>query len=110
MLDRGAEPPRLVMLAPPSAPGRAASGIEIDLRAGFGEDAKSIPPPLRLAVRLLAARWFEHRGDEPDAARDAPLPRTCDASRALSQCEGLTMALNSLSADAAAHRRHAAPI
>ncbi|MGU3536717.1 head-tail connector protein [Methylobacterium sp. A54F] len=39
-------------------------GLAIELRAGFGGDGPPLPPPLALAVRRLAAAWFEHRGDE----------------------------------------------
>jgi uncharacterized phiE125 gp8 family phage protein len=45
------------------SPGRARSGIEIDLRLGFGESASQVPEALRQGVRLLIGRWFEHRGD-----------------------------------------------
>ena len=36
---------------------------EIDLRAGYGASGQAVPAPLRLAIRMLAARWFENRGD-----------------------------------------------
>lgn len=61
MLTPGADPPRLVFADPAGVAGRA---IEIDVVAGFGPDAGSTPAPLALAIRRLAARWFEHRGDE----------------------------------------------
>lgn len=44
------------------APGRAAAGIEIDVTAGYGDDALAVPEPLRQAVRLLVAHWYENRG------------------------------------------------
>lgn len=56
--------PALVMItgAVP-LPGQAMSGIEIDVIAGFGPAPEDVPEPLRHAVRLLLARWYERRGD-----------------------------------------------
>lgn len=42
-------------------PGRCAAGIEIDVVLGFGEVAAHVPEPLRQAVRLLLAHWYENR-------------------------------------------------
>lgn len=54
------------------APAREGDGIAIELRAGYGPSAESVPAPLVQAVRLLAGRWFEHRGDgEPGAGLPA---------------------------------------
>lgn len=44
------------------APGREAAGIELDLRVGYGDAAANVPEPLRLAMRLLIAHWYENRG------------------------------------------------
>jgi uncharacterized phiE125 gp8 family phage protein len=41
-------------------PGRIAAGIEIDVEVGYG-DAAEVPEPLRQAVRLLVAHWYENR-------------------------------------------------
>ena len=41
-------------------PGRAIAGIELDVSVGFG-DADDVPEPLRQAVRLLVAHWYENR-------------------------------------------------
>lgn len=73
-VDAFASPPRLVLTAAPPDPGRSASGIEIDLTVGFGATASSVPADLRQAVTLLAARWFERRGDDPQDNREQPLP------------------------------------
>ncbi|OJY38179.1 MAG: hypothetical protein BGP06_15265 [Rhizobiales bacterium 65-9] len=73
-IDAFASPPRLVLTTAPPDPGRSAGGIEVDLTVGFGVDAASVPPNLRQAVTLLAARWFERRGDDPLDGREAPLP------------------------------------
>ncbi|MGY6567825.1 MAG: head-tail connector protein [Salinarimonas sp.] len=64
-LRQGAVPPLLVLGDDfPGAPG----GIEIDLQAGFGPDASHVPAPLRQALRMLVARWFEQRGDGQEPA------------------------------------------
>ena len=63
-VDTLADPARLVVTAMAPPPGRRRRGIEIGLTAGHASDAAGVPEPLRQAVRLLAAHWFEHRGDE----------------------------------------------
>ena len=60
-------PPELAA-EPPPEPGRKIAGIEMRIRAGFGASAANVPAPLRQAILMLAARWFENRGD---AATDA---------------------------------------
>jgi uncharacterized phiE125 gp8 family phage protein len=69
--SRGA---RLVCDAAPQAPGRIANGIEIDVTAGFGAAPSDVPEPLRMAMRLLVAHWYEHRGDALHEDRIAHLP------------------------------------
>jgi uncharacterized phiE125 gp8 family phage protein len=44
-------------------PGRTLSGIEIDVTAGFGATGTAVPGALLQAMRLMAAFWFENRGD-----------------------------------------------
>lgn len=44
------------------APGRATAGIEIDLSIGYGDAAADVPAPLRQAIRMLVAHWYENRG------------------------------------------------
>jgi uncharacterized phiE125 gp8 family phage protein len=44
------------------APGRIAAGIALDVVVGYGDAASDVPEPLRQAVRLLAAHWYENRG------------------------------------------------
>lgn len=53
-------------------PGQRIAGIEIEITAGYGETAASVPEPLRQATRLLIARDYEQRdkiesGKLPDA-------------------------------------------
>lgn len=45
----------------PLTPGRAIAGIELDFEAGYGDDAADVPEPLRHAMRLLVAHWYENR-------------------------------------------------
>lgn len=59
---------RLLFLASPPTPGRSAAGIEIDVVAGFGAPA-DVPPPLRQAMLMLVATWFENRGDDTAAGQ-----------------------------------------
>ncbi|HVV63289.1 MAG TPA: head-tail connector protein [Pseudolabrys sp.] len=44
------------------APGRVVSGIELDVTVGYGDAATDVPEPLRQALRLLVAHWYENRG------------------------------------------------
>jgi uncharacterized phiE125 gp8 family phage protein len=44
------------------APGRAVGGIELDIEAGYGDAASDVPEPLRQAIRVLVAHWYENRG------------------------------------------------
>ena len=55
------------------APGRAVAGIEIDVAVGYGEDADDMPEPLRQAIRMLVAHWYDNRGVV--AAEGRTLPR-----------------------------------
>ncbi len=69
-LETGADPPMIWIEAAIPAPGKVRLGIEIDVIAGYGATASSVPEPFRQAILMLVARWFEHRGDiiaQPDA-------------------------------------------
>lgn len=46
----------------PAQPGRAAAGIELDVTCGYGDDPTDVPEPLRQAVRMMAAHWYDNRG------------------------------------------------
>lgn len=74
-VDRFASPPRIVLLTAPAEPGRATSGVEIDVTVGYGASATSPPEALRQAVVRLAARWFERRGDDPLEEAEIALPQ-----------------------------------
>lgn len=69
----GTDPPLLVIPTAVQPPGRARGGIEIDLLAGYGPMAASVPQALRQAILMLVARWFELRGDVAGRG-DARLP------------------------------------
>ncbi|MGJ3263970.1 MAG: head-tail connector protein [Salinarimonas sp.] len=70
-LERRADPVRIVLSG---AALEARGGVEIDLTAGFGATAEAAPAPLVQAIRLLAAHWFENRGDGPPQTERASLP------------------------------------
>ena len=62
---------RIQMIGDPPTPGVSMGGISIDVVAGYGDASTTVPEPLRLAIKMLAARWHENRGDiETDAAAD----------------------------------------
>lgn len=42
-------------------PGRPANGIEIALSAGYGDTPDKVPAPVRQAVLMLVAHWYEQR-------------------------------------------------
>lgn len=43
------------------APERIIAGIELDVSVGYGDAATDVPEPLRQAIRLLVAHWYENR-------------------------------------------------
>jgi uncharacterized phiE125 gp8 family phage protein len=63
LLDGAGIPPRLVRQAALAwpAPKRIANGIEIAITAGYGDVVADVPAPIRQAVLLLVAHWYEHR-------------------------------------------------
>ena len=73
-LDAASLPARLVRPGnaywPP--PGKAACGIEIAFSAGFGDAASDVPAPIRQALLMLAAHWYEHR-DPIEIGSDATI-------------------------------------
>ena len=70
---------RLQFTAAPRQPGRAIAGIEIDVTVGFGPAASNVPEALRLAMRMLVARWFEARGDAAADTGQAQIPTHIEA-------------------------------
>lgn len=71
--DTASRPPRLVLhgSAPWPKPGRCANGIEIAVTAGFGDLGSDVPQPVRQALLLLIAHWYERR--EPVVLGAGPL-------------------------------------
>ncbi len=61
-------------------PGRIAAGIELDVVVGYGDAAIDVPEPLRQAIRLLVAHWYENRGlVASGSTQTAALPATVAA-------------------------------
>jgi uncharacterized phiE125 gp8 family phage protein len=56
------------------APGRSTAGVELDLQLGYGADAADVPDPLRHAIRMLVAHWYENRGLAAAGTSVAVLP------------------------------------
>lgn len=63
--DTASRPARLVMRGSRAwaRPGRVANGIAITLTVGFGVASAAVPAPLRQAILVLIAHWYEHRGN-----------------------------------------------
>lgn len=59
-VDLASSPGRLVLKSGRFWGVRAMNGIEIDLTCGYG-DADMVPAPLKQAVLMLTAYWFEQR-------------------------------------------------
>ena len=61
-------------------PTRLAAGVELDVTVGYGDTALDVPEPLRQAMRLLVAHWYENRGLVVTGAMSlASLPATAAA-------------------------------
>jgi len=75
LADVASVPPRI---APGASgwpePGRALAAIEIDLIAGFGATAEAVPAPIRQALLLLVAHWFEHRDPIEIGSQETRIP------------------------------------
>jgi uncharacterized phiE125 gp8 family phage protein len=73
LLDGAGQRPRLSRreAGPWPLPGRSVNGIEIAFTAGYGAAADDVPMPVRLAIKLLVAHWYEMRepvvGEQPSA-------------------------------------------
>ena len=75
LLDGQALRPRLIPRDgkwPP--PGQRANGIEIAFAAGIGDEPEDIPQPIRHAILLLVAHWYEHRDPLEIGGAGAAIP------------------------------------
>lgn len=73
LLDGDTNPARIALLTlSPPLPELPIGGITISFTAGFGATAAAVPAPIRQALRLLVAHWFECR--EPSTAETTPKP------------------------------------
>ncbi|MFN3349651.1 head-tail connector protein [Pseudorhodoplanes sp.] len=61
------------------APGKLTAGIEVDIAAGYGAAPDEAPEPLRQAIRMLTAHWYEHRGVIGASGEVAPIPASAAA-------------------------------
>ena len=66
-LDADPVRPRLVPAGPLPAPSVSTDGIEIVFTAGFGPLPKDVPAPIRQALLLIVADWFDNRAPDPGA-------------------------------------------
>ena len=57
-------------------PGVRTSGIEIDVAAGYGDTTVDVPQPIRQALLLLIAHWYENREPAAIATPAARIPDT----------------------------------
>ena len=71
-VDVLSEPARLVLSAGAVqlSPARLLNAFEVAFTAGFGDEATDVPAPIRHALKLLVAHWFEHR--EPVVLSELP--------------------------------------
>lgn len=78
ILDGTANPARLILSGRTSlpVPDRAANGIEIDFIAGYGDAPTDVPQPIRQALLLLTAHWYEHREPVEIGASATSIPAT----------------------------------
>ncbi len=78
VVDRHSQPARLQIIGSITGPGVAINGIEVDFTAGYGSAGDDVPPPLRQAILMLVAHWYEHR-EAVAAAGGAPVPKGLEA-------------------------------
>lgn len=76
IVDVGSMPARISLRKGATWPvvGRAINGIEIEFVAGYGNGASDVVGPLRQAMQLLVAHWFENRELTGDQARPPSQP------------------------------------
>jgi len=67
--DAIGEPARVYLKEIPSATLRRYNAVEIAFTCGYGTATTNVPEPLRQAVKLLAAHWYENRIAVADAGQ-----------------------------------------
>jgi uncharacterized phiE125 gp8 family phage protein len=60
----------------PPVPGQLTAGVEIDITAGYGEEAEDVPEPLRQAIRILVSHWYENRAVIAASGEVAAIPHS----------------------------------
>lgn len=74
-LDGNTVPPRVIRKVDQwPAPGKKNAGIEISFIAGFGATPDDVPQPIRHALMLLVAHWYEHRDPIEIGSEAAAVP------------------------------------
>jgi uncharacterized phiE125 gp8 family phage protein len=61
-VDTVSVPGRILLSAAVPVATRQVNGIEIEVTAGYGTSSIDVPGPLRQAIMMLVAHWYEHRG------------------------------------------------
>lgn len=75
LVDVASTPGRLIRTGTTlPQPGRSSGGIEIEFTAGYGAEPGSVPAPIRQAMLLLVAHWYEHRDPIEIGAPEAAIP------------------------------------
>jgi uncharacterized phiE125 gp8 family phage protein len=64
-VDLASQPARLALRngAVWPLPIRSTNGLMIEYSAGYGATAAAVPEALKLAIKQIAAHWYEQRGD-----------------------------------------------
>ena len=79
-VDRAAAPAMLSFTRGAlTVPERSVGGIEIDVTCGYGDTPEDVPEPMRQAIRLLVAHWYENRGLVLAGQTVVVLPETVSA-------------------------------
>ncbi len=60
-------------------PGRRLNGIEFAVTCGFGSVPADVPAPIRQALLLLVAHWYEHRDPGEIGTPEARIPPSVSA-------------------------------
>lgn len=77
-LVRGSRP-QLLMFSASADPVLAANGLEIDVTVGQGDLPTDVDAPLRQAISMLVAHWYEFRGAVAASQQPVSLPAGLDA-------------------------------